>query len=257
MKTYILKSVILWVGIFIISCSKDDKKTMLLPTQIEIEFPAATAGYQTLDITYNNQFLIETVTRNLPDNSKIIYTCGYNDQKQLTNLKIERTAFDDERNYQIQYINGYLSKVIETTASINTEYEISYNSNTNTYKYNFPYTWKFDNNNDLAFYYFSSITAFEVTYTDGNAFNYFMPPQPALAILDSYFAENFYADLFFLSQKPIAEMRYEDLISSDIAEYHYTNIFNSNNKLIRSEIRYNSDANPSIIKNVTYQEISY
>lgn len=258
MKNYILKSTLLFVSILIISCSKDDnKKTRLLPTQVEIEFPTATASYQTLDITYNNQLLIETVTRTFSNNSQIIYTCSYNSQNQLTNLRIEEPSTGDDRNYQAEYTNGFLSKIIAVSTSGNTEYSIDYNSVTNTYKYNFPYTWKFDSGNDLEYYYFSSTTAFNITYESGNAFNYFMNSQPVLAIMDSYFAENFYQDLFFLSQKPITMTRYEDLISSDIIEHHYNNIYDTNNNLITTEIRYNSDVNPSMIKNVTYQEISY
>ena len=255
MKELILKSVIVITFLFVTSCSSDDnKKTRILPTQIEIEYPTTSASYQTLDITYNSQFQIERVTRNRTSNTTI-YSCSYNDDR-LTNLKIEEPSFDEERNYQMEYTNGILSKIIAITPAGTSEYNIDHNSVTNTYKYNFPYTWKFDSSNDLEFYYFSSTIAFEVTYQSGNAFNYFMNPQPVLAILDSYFAENFYQDLFFLSQKPISMTRYEDLISSDVIEQHYTNTFDANNRLISSEIRYGSDVNPSIIKTVTYSEVS-
>jgi hypothetical protein len=258
MRSLLFKSAILLANIILFSCSKDDDhKTMLLPIGVEIEYPTATASYQTLDITYNDQFSIQSVTRNLSDNSKIIYTCSYDTQKQLTNLKIEEIPAGNERNYQIQYTNGFLSKITEVTSGTNVGYNIDHNSTTNTYKYNFPYTWKFNEINDLEYYYFSSTTAFSVTYANGNAFNYFMNPQPVLAILDSYFAENFFQDLFFLSKKPITTVRYEDLVFSDVIEYHYTNTFDSKNKLIKSEIRVNGDVNPTIIKNITYQEIAY
>lgn len=256
MRNLILLSKIVFTFLLLTSCSSDDdKKTRILPTQIEIEYPTASASYQTLDITYNSKFLIETVTRNR-STSSVIYTCSYNANNLLTNLKIEEPSFDEERNYQMEYTNGILSKITAITPTETSEFNIDHNSVTNTYRYNFPYTWKFDQNNDLEYYFFSSTAYFEVTYQNGNPFNYFMNQQPVLAILDTYFAENFYQDLFFLSQKPISMTRYEDLISSDVIEQHYENTFDVNNRLISSEIRYGSNINPSIIKTVTYNKVS-
>ncbi|WP_130735109.1 hypothetical protein [Flavobacterium sp. J27] len=258
MKNNLLKSIILVLTILTWSCSKDDDyQTILLPTQVEIIYPSAAASYQTLDITYNDQFSIKTVTRNRSGNHKIIYTCSYNSERLLTKLKIVEQPSNIEREYQMQYTNSLLSKITELHSGTTTEYNIDYNSTTNTYKYNFPYTWKFNDAHDLEYYYFSSTTAFDITYSNGNAFNQFMKPQPALAILDSYFAENFFQDLFFLNKKPISMTRYEDLVSSDVIEHHYTNTFNANNKLIKSEIRVNTDVNPTIIKYITYQEKRY
>lgn len=240
----------------LICCSKNENKnTRILPTQIELVFPEASSSYQTLDITYNSQFQIESVTRNRA-NSSVVYTCSY-DNNLLTNLKIEESLFAEERNYQIQYTNGILSKITESILESNTEFEIDHNNITNIYKYNFPYTWKFDMDNDLEYYFFSSTRGLEVIYEEGNAFNYFMNPQPVLAILDTYFAENFYQDLFFLSQKPIIKTRYEDFISSDVIVQNFTNFYDTNNRLIKSEIRYDSDTIPSIIKTITYSKVSF
>lgn len=259
MKKYLFKTALLIVALILLGCNKDDdKQTIFLPTRVEMIYPTSSASYQTLDIIYNDDFSISRVTRSLSDNSKIIYDCNYNELKLLSNLKITEIASSTEKNYQIQYANGYVFKITETNTSGGfSEFNIDYNSVTNTYKYNFPYTWKFNESNDLDYYFFSSIATLQVTYEEGKGFNHFMKPQPVLAILDSYFATNFFQDLYFMSSKPIIKMRFEDLISSDIIEYNYTNTFSSNNNLVNCEIRINDEVNPATIKNITYEERTF
>ncbi|VXB70258.1 conserved hypothetical protein [Flavobacterium sp. 9AF] len=244
--------------LFLLSCNKEDQQqSIILPTHIEMVYPSSSASYKTIDISYNSDFTIQKIIKNLSGDSKINYDCTYNELQLLSNLKITEIPSGEERNYTIEYTNGIVSKITETTFDSTTNYNIDHNNNTNTYKYNFPYTWKFNAANDLEYYHFSSTTLFEITYDDGAAFNYFMKPQPILALLDTYFAENFFQDLYFLSSKPILKTRYEDFVSSDIIEHNYINTFNTTNKIIKSEISLNSATEPFLIKTISYQEINY
>ena len=257
MKNYISKSVFFIFTFLIISCSKDDDaltQSIWLPTKVELVYPSSAASYQTLDISYTNQFMIQKVTRNLSGGTKINYDCTYNNLQLLSNLKITDLPSGEEVNYQISYTNGIVTRITVNQSGTITEYEIDHDSNTNIYRYNFPYTWKFNTENNFEYYFFSSEKIFEVTYETGNGFNYFMKSQPALAILDSYFRDNFFQDLYFLSTKPVKETRFEDLVSSDIIESHFTHTFNNNNHISKTEIRINTDTNPFLIKNITYQE---
>lgn len=257
MKKYIFKSLFFAFTLLLLSCSKNDdtpSQSIWLPVKMEIIYPAAAASYQTLDISYTNQFLIQNVTRNLSNGNKISYDCAYNDLQLLSNLKITDLPSGEETNYQMAYTNGIVTKITVSQSGSTTEYNIDHDSNTNIYRYNFPYTWKFNTENNFEYYFFSSDKTLQVTYESGNGFNHFMKPQPALAILDSYFRENFFQDLYFLSTKPIKETRFEDLVSSDIIESHFTHTFNNNNHISKTEIRINTDTNPFMIKNIMYQE---
>lgn len=255
MKKYILKSAFVIVALVVLSCNNDDdRQSIWLPVNMEIIYPTAAASYQTLDISYNSQFLIQNVTRNLSGGATISYDCTYNNLQLLSNLKITDLPSGEEINYQISYTNGIVTKITVNQSGSSTEYNIDHDSNTNLYRYNFPYTWKFNSANNLEYYYFSSDETLEVTYDTENGFNHFMKPQPVLAILDTYFRDNFFQDLYFLSTQNVKETRYEDLISSDVIESHFTHTLDTQNHISKTEIRINSDTNPFMIKNITYQE---
>ncbi|MCO6163848.1 hypothetical protein [Flavobacterium sp. NRK F7] len=255
MKKYIYKSLFFVLTLVLMSCNNDDdSQSIWLPVNMEIIYPASAASYQTLDISYTNEFLIQNVTRNLSGGTKISYDCAYNDLQLLSNLKITDLPSGEETNYQISYTNGIVTKITVNPSGAATEYNIDYDSNSNLYRYNFPYTWKFNAENNFEYYFFSSDKTLQVTYESGNGFNHFMKSQPALAILDSYFRENFFQDLYFLSTKPVKETRFEDLVSSDVIESHFTHTFDTHNHISKTEIRINTDTNPFLIKNITYQE---
>ena len=84
MKKYILKSAFVIVALVVLSCNNDDdRQSIWLPVNMEIIYPAAAASYQTLDISYNSQFLIQNVT-SLEFHRLINYN-SYYEKIQLTN----------------------------------------------------------------------------------------------------------------------------------------------------------------------------